>query len=115
MQGTHHYPPPRMIKSPWAPDQINGKKILLDAVTNEGFGLNGIAEIVTSGLNPSGLMHVDIIATYDSGPYEKTQAVYFLSEPQARRIKRAENEEYDFVYEGVLRPDNKVVDQDKKK
>ena len=95
-----------MIKSQWLPRDLNGRKILVDAVTTSGPGLKGIADIVTSGLNPDGLMHIDIIATYDSGPWQKTQAVYLLSEHQAKRIKRAEGEEYDFVYEGRLEPDN---------
>ena len=106
MKERHNEPPPRMIKSPWLPHEINGKKILVDAVTMSGLGLNGVGEIVASGLNPDGLMHIDIIATYDSGPWQKTQAVYFLSERQATRIKRAEGEDYDFVYKGRLEPDN---------
>jgi hypothetical protein len=106
MEDRRREPPPRMIKSPWLPREINGKKILVDAVTMSGLGLKGIAEIVASGLNPDGLMHIEIIVTHDSAPWQKTQAVYLLSERQAKRIKRAESEDYDFVYEGRLEPDN---------
>ena len=106
MKDLHNEPPPRMIKSPWLPSEINCKKILVDAITMSGLGLKGVAEVVASGLNPNGLMHIDIIMTYDSGPWQKTQAVYLLSERQAKRIKRAEGKEYDFVYQGRLEPDN---------
>src|SRR5438045_2425137 len=100
MKDRHHEPLPRMIKSPWLTGEMNGKKILVDAVTMSGLGLKGIAEIVASGLNPNGLMHIDIIVTYDSGPWQRTQAVYLLSERQAKRIKPAVSKDYDFIYEG---------------
>jgi hypothetical protein len=96
---------PRMIKSPWLPRDVNGKKVLVRAVTLSGLELNRVAEIVASGLNPEGLMHIEIIVTYDSRPWEKTQAVFLLSERQAKRLKRSDNDEYDFVYEGILEPE----------
>jgi len=48
-----------MINSPWLPHEINGKKILVDAVTMSGFGLKGVAEIGASGLNPDGLTRTE--------------------------------------------------------
>src|SRR5207244_12711657 len=41
---------PRMIKSPWLPEELDGKKVRVKAVTPYGLEFEGVTGIRTSGL-----------------------------------------------------------------
>ena len=100
---------PRMIKSPWLPEELDGKKVRVKAVTPYGLEFEGVTGIRTSGLNPDGLMSIEIIFDYATVPVPtRSQSGFRLSEFQAKRLKRSESDEYDFVYEGILQAESEV-------
>ena len=96
-----------MIKSPWTREELNGKKVRVTAVTPDGREFDGVTRVSTSGVNPDRLMSIEIIFDYATVPVpRRAQSGFRLSEQQAKRLKRSENAEYDFLYEGVLRAEN---------
>ena len=103
MSGSNH---PRMIKSPFSRQQIDGKRVYAKAdreLPEEGI-------IRASDLNPLGLMSVELVFTYFSKPAQKTDAVFRLSERQVNQLKPSPDDRYDFIYDGILKPDNEVAE-----
>ncbi|HEY2711388.1 MAG TPA: HNH endonuclease signature motif containing protein [Chthoniobacterales bacterium] len=96
---------PRWIRSSLSYSDLNSKSVFAQFVTNSGHGYEGKGKI-RAVRNPQGLLTVDLVFTRRDTPFRFTEIIFHISPRQLPHLQRAATgADYDFLYDGVLRPD----------
>ncbi len=96
----------RWLKSPFTYEQLRDKKVSAHFVTRSGEGYEGVGEIRVRR-NPQGLLSIDLVFTRHDSPDLHTDMLFNLSSRQLPHLRKAPTDaDHDFVYEGLLAPDN---------
>jgi peptide chain release factor 2 len=97
----------RWIKVPFSYEELRDKRIFAKFTTAAGSSYEGTGEI-RARRNPEGKLALDLAFTRAEG-HQFIDTIFHVSSRQATRIRKApEGEQYNFVYDGHLTPDNQL-------
>jgi protein subunit release factor B len=97
----------RWIKVPFSYEELRDKRIFAKFSTASGASYEGTGEI-RARRNPEGKLALDLAFTRAEGQ-QFIDTIFHVSSRQAAHIRKApEGEQFDFLYDGHLTPDNQL-------